>query len=90
MAKTPAIARLAEWAKTAAHELGFTINDIATGGASDANTLAGLGVPVLDGLGPIGGLDHSPNEYIEADSIIPRAALAAELIKRILAAGVRV
>jgi glutamate carboxypeptidase len=40
---------------------------------------------VLDGLGPIGGLDHSPNEYIEADSIVPRVQLAAELIRRILA-----
>jgi glutamate carboxypeptidase len=84
MAKTAAIGVLADLAKEAASELGFTIKDVARGGASDANTLAGLGLPVLDGLGPIGGLDHSPNEYIEADSIGPRTQLAAELIKRIL------
>ena len=35
-------------------------HDAATGGASDANTTSGLGVPSLDGLGPIGGNDHSP------------------------------
>jgi glutamate carboxypeptidase len=39
---------------------------------------------VLDGLGPIGGRDHSPEEYIEADSFAPRAALVAGLIRRIL------
>ncbi len=84
MAKTPATAQLALLAKEAARELGFSLNDTATGGASDANTIAGLGLPVIDGLGPIGGLDHSPNEYIEAESIVPRTALAAELIRRIL------
>ena len=85
MAKTPANAVLAGLAKEAARAVGFTVNDVATGGASDANTIAGFGVPVIDGLGPIGGLDHSPNEYIEADSIGPRTAMAAELIRRILA-----
>jgi len=85
MAKTPANALLAELAKEAARALGFTVNDVATGGASDANTIAGFGAPVIDGLGPIGGLDHSPNEYIEVDSIAPRTAMAAELIRRILA-----
>jgi len=85
MAKTPAVALLAELAKETAHALGFTINDVATGGASDANTMARFGVPVLDGLGPIGGLDHGPDEYIEPASIAPRIALAAGLIQRILA-----
>ena len=84
MAKTPATAKLSQLAKEAARDLGFSINDMATGGASDANTIAGLGVPVIDGLGPVGGLDHSPDEYIEAASIVPRTALAAELIRRIL------
>jgi len=84
MAKTPATALLVEWAQNVAQELGFEINDAATGGASDANDIAALGVPVLDGLGPIGGLDHSPDEYIEADSIVPRTALLAELIQRTL------
>lgn len=85
MAKTPAAAFLVELARAAARDLGFQVNDAATGGASDANVIAGLGVPVLDGLGPVGGLDHSPDEYIEADSIVPRTAMVAGLIQQILA-----
>lgn len=84
MAKTQAVQLLAELARDSARALGFEINDVATGGASDANIIASLGVPVLDGLGPVGGLDHSPNEYIEADSFAPRAAMVAGLIQRIL------
>jgi glutamate carboxypeptidase len=61
--------------------LGFALGDAATGGASDANTTAGEGVPSLDGLGPVGGLDHSPDEYIEVDSIVPRVALVAGLLR---------
>jgi glutamate carboxypeptidase len=82
MAKTPAIAALAELTAACAVELGFTVKDAATGGISYANLLAELGLPVLDGLGPIGGLDHSPSEYIEIDSIVPRTALLALLMLR--------
>lgn len=84
MARTPAVRLLAELARDSARELGFEINDVGTGGASDANVLASLGLPVLDGLGPIGGLDHSPDEYIEEESFSPRAAMLAKLIQRIL------
>jgi len=84
MARTPAVGLLAELARDSARELGFEINDVATGGASDANVLASLGLPVLDGLGPIGGLDHNPDEYIEAESFAPRASMVAGLIQRIL------
>jgi glutamate carboxypeptidase len=83
MAKTPAVGHLAHLACDSAHELGFEIKDVATGGASDANVLASLGLPVLDGLGPVGGRDHSPDEYIEADSLVPRAAMVAGLMQRI-------
>jgi glutamate carboxypeptidase len=84
MARTPAVRLLAELARDSARALGFEVNDVATGGASDANVIASLGVPVLDGLGPVGGLDHSPDEYIEANSFAPRAAMVAGLIQRIL------
>jgi glutamate carboxypeptidase len=82
MARTPQIADLAALASSVAGELGFTINDAATGGVSYANSLAALGLPVLDGLGPVGGLDHSPNEYILFSSIVPRTALLALLMLR--------
>lgn len=84
MARTPAVKLLAELARDSARELRFDIEDVATGGASDANVLASLGLPVLDGLGPIGGLDHSPDEYIESESFAPRASMVAGLIQRIL------
>ncbi len=79
---TPAIAALVRLAKDCATELGFQLNDAATGGVSYANLLAGAGLPVLDGLGPIGGLDHSPSEYILISSIVPRTALLALLLLR--------
>jgi glutamate carboxypeptidase len=73
-------ARLVDHAKSVAERLGFTVTDTATGGASDANTTSGLGVPSLDGLGPIGGNDHSPTEYLDVDSIVPRTTLLAGLL----------
>ncbi|MEI8306979.1 MAG: M20/M25/M40 family metallo-hydrolase [Chloroflexales bacterium] len=82
MARTPEILRLAEVAKGCAQELGLTVSDVATGGMSYANLLAGLGLPVLDGLGPVGGNDHSPREYIEIDSIVPRTAMLALIVAR--------
>ena len=39
-----------------------------------------MGIPSLDGLGPIGGNDHSPAEYLDVDSIVPRTTLLAGLL----------
>jgi glutamate carboxypeptidase len=83
MERSPAIARLVGLAQQVAGELGFSVNDAATGGASDANTCAAVGLPVLDGLGPIGGDDHSPDEWLDVTSIGPRTALLAGVITRI-------
>jgi glutamate carboxypeptidase len=83
MEKTPATGRLAALAIDIAGELGFELTDAATGGASDANTTAGLGVPTLDGLGPIGGDDHSADEWLDLASVVPRTALLATLIARV-------
>jgi glutamate carboxypeptidase len=85
MPKSPATARMAEWAKALARDLEMQIEDVATGGASDANNVAELGIPVLDGLGPVGGLDHSPDEYIERDSILPRTLLLSALLQTLCA-----
>lgn len=82
MARTPAIAALADLAVACAGELGFGTHAAATGGVSYANYFAALGLPVLDGLGPVGGLDHSPQEYILVSSIVPRTALLALLALR--------
>jgi glutamate carboxypeptidase len=51
-----------------------------TGGGSDANFVARLGVPVLDGLGAIGAGAHSPNERVAINSLPTRCALLAALV----------
>ena len=63
-----------------ARGIGFETTDAATGGAGDANTTSGMGIPSIDGLGPVGGRDHSPDEYLEVDSIVPRTTLVAALL----------
>jgi glutamate carboxypeptidase len=80
MEKTEATVGLVERATAIAAELGFEVNDAATGGASDANPVAGMGIPTLDGLGPIGGADHAPGEWLDLGSVVPRMALLAGLI----------
>jgi glutamate carboxypeptidase len=66
-----------------AEELGFQLKGASTGGGSDVSFACHAGTPGLDGLGPIGGLDHSPDEYLLISSIIPRTALLAKLLQRI-------
>jgi glutamate carboxypeptidase len=83
MEKTDASARLVALAASIAAELGFEVRDAATGGASDANTTAALGIPTLDGLGPVGGDDHSVDEWLDLASVVPRVTLLAGLIDRV-------
>ncbi|MCX6035550.1 MAG: M20 family metallopeptidase [Chloroflexi bacterium] len=52
-----------------------------TGGASDANFVAPLGIPVLDGLGPSGGEYHSEREFIFRDSLSERVKLLAAILR---------
>ena len=83
MPRTAEVASLEELAVQAAQSLGFALRGVSTGGAADSAFAALAGVPALDGLGPIGGLDHGPDEYILKSSIVPRTALLAELIRLI-------
>ena len=83
MEKSEASGRLVTLAAIIAAELGFEVSDAATGGASDANTTAAIGLPTLDGLGPVGGDDHSVDEWLDLASVVPRTALLAGLIDRI-------
>jgi glutamate carboxypeptidase len=88
MEKTPGTARLVELAQGVARELGFEVRDAATGGASDANTTAAAGVPTLDGLGPIGGDDHGPAEWLDIGSVTERVTMLAGLLCRLSPAAV--
>ncbi len=64
---------LAAVAKKLDVQLGTTV----TGGASDGNFVSALGVPTLDALGPVGGGNHSEDEYIELSSLNSRAKILA-------------
>ncbi len=75
--------QLVALAKEAGRELGVKIQDVGSGGASDANTTAAMAIPTLDGLGAGGGLAHNPGEYIELDYLPTRIALAAGLIRKL-------
>lgn len=58
-----------------AEPLGIYFKDGVIGEASDGNYAAALGVPTLDGLGPVGGGAHSEREYITKGSLLLRTAL---------------
>jgi glutamate carboxypeptidase len=83
MEKNEGGARLAALAKDVARDLGFELHDAATGGASDANTTSAARVPTLDGLGPVGGDDHGPREWINLTSVAPRISLLAGIVSRL-------
>ncbi len=82
-----------EWllgaARAAGERTGVPVRFAATGGAADANLLAHNGLAVLDGLGPVGGDDHSPAEWLHLPSVAPRVALLAELTRQITAGSPR-
>ena len=80
MERSEGTAALFARARSIAGHLGLTLEEAATGGASDANITAAMGVPTLDGLGPVGGDDHSPAEWIQRSSVVPRTALLAALV----------
>jgi glutamate carboxypeptidase len=70
-----------EKARSIAAQMGMDLKAGGTGGASDGNFVAPLGIPVLDGVGAIGEGYHSEREYIFADSLAERVKLVAALLK---------
>jgi glutamate carboxypeptidase len=71
-----------EKAKAIAQKIGIELKAGGTGGASDGNFIAPLGIPLLDGMGAVGEGYHSEREFIFADSLEQKAGLIAELIKK--------
>jgi glutamate carboxypeptidase len=69
-----------EKAKSIAAQIGIKLTAGGTGGASDGNFVAPMGIPVLDGMGAVGEGYHSEREYIFADSLEQKAKLIATLI----------
>lgn len=76
-------ARLADDYLALGSTLGINLKPEATGGMSDGCWTAGEGLPTLDGLGPEGGNDHSPEEYLDLSTVAERAGLLAGLTKGI-------
>ncbi len=68
---------LFEAVKRIAALLGQDLAESLTGGGSDGCLTAAAGAPTLDGLGPQGGGAHTPEEYLELDSLVPCAAMLA-------------
>jgi glutamate carboxypeptidase len=67
-------------ARAFAKELGFTLEEAATGGGSDGNFTAALGVPTLDGMGAVGDGAHAAHESVVIEHLLPRTALLAAMI----------
>ena len=80
MERTEEVAAAAERAGELARLLGFELGEGHAGGTSDANLVAPLGIPVLDGLGPEGDGAHALHEHVLIDSLVERTALIALLL----------
>lgn len=80
MERSPGIVQLSRQAQKLAQDLGVCLEESSTGGGSDGNFTAGLGIPTLDGLGAVGEGAHAPNESILVNRIADRTALLAKLL----------
>ena len=67
-------------AKKLAAGLGFEVDEASTGGGSDGNFTAALGIPTLDGMGAVGAGAHAAHEHIVREHLIPRTALLAAML----------
>jgi glutamate carboxypeptidase len=83
------VAKLFELARDVAASANWTLSEGATGGASDGNFTAALGVPTLDGLGATGDGAHALHEHVEIRELPRRAALVAGLLMRLVDNDIR-
>ena len=82
MERTRGTVALYREARTLAAELGFQLDEAATGGASDGNFTSALGIATLDGMGAVGEGAHARHESIVLEHVAPRTALLAGLLAR--------
>ena len=80
MAHGPGTAQLFQEVAQVATRNHIILSEEARWGASDANLLAAVGLPTIDGLGPVGEMDHSEDERIVKDSLFQRVALLVHLL----------
>jgi glutamate carboxypeptidase len=82
MERTRGSVALYRRARALAAELGFALDEAATGGASDGNFTSALGIPTLDGMGAVGEGAHALHESILLEHLAPRTALLAGMLIR--------
>lgn len=70
-----------------ARELGLDPTAVSSGGCSDGNWTSAMGVPTIDGMGPVGANSHREDEYMELNSIIPAMRVAVEAMKQVVRTG---
>ncbi len=80
MVRTPAVVRLYEEVRAVGQRLGLDLGEGSTGGGSDGNFTAALGIPTLDGLGVRGSGAHAAHEQIAVSSLPERTALLAAVL----------
>jgi glutamate carboxypeptidase len=80
MPRDAIMAQAFQKAQAIAQETGLLLTEGSTGGGSDANFVAPLGIPVLDGLGVVGDEAHSEREHVMVESLPERAALLSALL----------
>lgn len=80
MERTRGTVRLFQRARKLAAEIGFELEEAATGGASDGNFTSALGIPTLDGMGAVGEGAHARHESILIEHLAPRTALLAGML----------
>jgi glutamate carboxypeptidase len=80
MERSAGVRKLYKTAEKLAAELGVVLEESSTGGGSDGNFTAALGIPTLDGLGAVGEGAHAPHESILINRIADRTALLAKLV----------
>ena len=83
MERSAAVVRLYEMARACATEIGIDLQEGATGGGSDGNFTAALGIPTLDGLGATGDGAHALHEHVKIAELPERAAILAGLLYRL-------
>ena len=81
MERSAGTVKLFQRAQRLAAEIGLDLEEAATGGGSDGNFTAAIGVPTLDGMGAVGGGAHSPGEYVVAAHLVERTALLAGMLQ---------
>ena len=74
---TPELESLQRRIEACGQALGQPIRWCGSGGASDGNKFAAAGLPNIDTLGPLGGHIHSDQEFLQIDSLVPKAKLTA-------------